>query len=28
MHIERLAKKLGIWKPAQPDSQRSPLKMP
>ena len=28
MHIERLEKKLGIWKQAQRDSQRSPLNNP
>jgi tetratricopeptide (TPR) repeat protein len=28
MHIERLEKRLGVWKPAQGDSQRSPLKIP
>jgi tetratricopeptide (TPR) repeat protein len=28
IHIERIERKLGIWKPAQGDSQRSPLKMP
>jgi hypothetical protein len=28
MHIERLERKLGIWKQAQGDSQRSPLNNP